>query len=53
MKTPRPRNHYIIGKDAWFTVIFKWLGLGGLLEHGVYRKLIRTTRRETKRKKKR
>ncbi len=52
MKTPRPKNHYIIGKDAWFAVVFQWLGLGELLEHGVYRKLIRSARRETKRKKK-
>ncbi|MFA6187354.1 MAG: SDR family oxidoreductase [Phycisphaerae bacterium] len=52
MKTPNPQKHYIIGKDAWFALIFQWLGLGGLLEHGIYRKLIRTTRRETKRKRK-
>lgn len=52
MQTPNPKKHYIIGKDAWFALIFQWLGLGGLLEHGVYRKLIRNARRETKRKKK-
>ncbi|MFA6176279.1 MAG: SDR family NAD(P)-dependent oxidoreductase, partial [Phycisphaerae bacterium] len=52
MKTPKPKNHYIIGKDAWLVVIFQWLGLLKLIEQDVYIKLIRHARRKMKQKKK-
>ena len=52
MKTPRPKNHYVIGKDAWFAVVCQWLGLLPLVEKGVYGKLIKNARREAKRKNK-
>lgn len=50
MQTTRPRNHYIIGKDAWFASICQWLGLSSLLEKIAYNKLLRNTEREIKRK---
>lgn len=50
MQTARPKNHYIIGKDAWFTVICQQLGLSSLLENIAYNKLLRNTQREIKRK---
>lgn len=52
MQSSRPKNHYIIGKDAWIAVICQQLGLLGLLEKGAYSKLLRSTERERKRKKK-
>lgn len=52
MKTSKPKNHYIIGKDAWFAVICQWLGLGRLIENGIYKRLLRNAKREIKLKKK-
>jgi NAD(P)-dependent dehydrogenase (short-subunit alcohol dehydrogenase family) len=52
MQTSRPKNHYIIGKDAWFAVIAQQLGLLGLVEKAAYAKLIRNTQKEIKRKQK-
>jgi NAD(P)-dependent dehydrogenase (short-subunit alcohol dehydrogenase family) len=52
MRTARPKNHYIIGKDAWLAVICQWLGLSSLLEKIAYNKLLRNTQKEIKRKQK-
>lgn len=49
METPKPKNHYIIGKDAKFATTVQWLGLGPWLEGKVYRKIKRATRLENKR----
>lgn len=52
MQTARPKNHYIIGKDAWFAVIAQQMGLLPLFEKAVYAKLVRNAQREIKRKQK-
>jgi NAD(P)-dependent dehydrogenase (short-subunit alcohol dehydrogenase family) len=49
IQTDNPKSHYVIGKDAWFVMLIKRLGLIGLLEKKVYRKLSTATRREKKR----
>ncbi|GAF94917.1 unnamed protein product, partial [marine sediment metagenome] len=49
MRTPNPKSHYIIGKDAAFTTIAQWLGLMGLLEKFFLRKLNDAANRENKR----
>jgi hypothetical protein len=49
MDSENPKAHYVIGKDARFATITKWLGLTGLLEGKIYRKLMSATRRENRR----
>lgn len=52
MRTARPRKHYIIGTDAMLATTAKWLGLGGLVEDIVYKKLKIEAKRKRKRDKK-
>lgn len=52
MRTSRPKEHYIIGKDAVLATTIQWLGLSGLLEWLVYKKLRNNTKRYKKRMKK-
>jgi NAD(P)-dependent dehydrogenase (short-subunit alcohol dehydrogenase family) len=49
MRTPNPKAHYIIGKDAAFATTAQWLGLTGLLEKIALRKLNDAANRENKR----
>jgi NAD(P)-dependent dehydrogenase (short-subunit alcohol dehydrogenase family) len=49
MQTDRPKAHYVIGKDAILLTIARWLGLSQLVEKMMYKYLIKSTRRETKR----
>lgn len=52
MQTTRPKKHYLIGKDAILATTIQWLGLGGLLEWLVYKKLRNNAKRHKKRMKK-
>lgn len=49
IQTPNPKGHYVIGKDARFTLTAKKLGLLGLLEKAAIKKLNNATRREKRR----
>ncbi len=49
MGTEKPKAHYVVGKDAKLLTIAKWLGLTSFVENWIYGKLVRATRRETKR----
>jgi NAD(P)-dependent dehydrogenase (short-subunit alcohol dehydrogenase family) len=44
-----PKDHYVIGKDAFFATTAKWLGLDGLVREKVYKKLMTAARRENRR----
>jgi NAD(P)-dependent dehydrogenase (short-subunit alcohol dehydrogenase family) len=46
MKTPNPKNHYIIGKDAHIASVLHRLGLMRPLENQIYKKLLTATERE-------
>ena len=52
MQSTRPRKHYIIGTDAMLTTTAQWLGLGGLVEDIVYKKLKTKANQKKKRDKK-
>lgn len=43
-----PKPHYVIGKDARFATIAKWLGLMGVLEKKAYAKLLKETARSVR-----
>jgi NAD(P)-dependent dehydrogenase (short-subunit alcohol dehydrogenase family) len=49
MQAEKPKSHYVIGKDARFLTAAKWLGLTGIAERKMYKKLITATRRENRR----
>ena len=49
LDSEKPKSHYVIGKDAKFSTILQWLGLGDWLENKVYRKIRRARRLENKR----
>jgi NAD(P)-dependent dehydrogenase (short-subunit alcohol dehydrogenase family) len=49
MEAHKPKNHYVIGKDARFATTVQWLGLTPWLEGKVYRKIKRAVRLENKR----
>lgn len=49
MTSPKPKTHYIIGKDARFAAAMQWLGLGPWLERKVCRTIKRAVRLENKR----
>ena len=49
LASEKPKPHYVIGKDAKFAMILRWLGLGSWLEKQVYRKIRQARRLENKR----
>jgi hypothetical protein len=49
LASEKPKPHYVIGKDAKFAMILRWLGLGRWLEKQVYRKIRQARRLENKR----
>ena len=49
LASENPKSHYVIGKDAKFAMILRWLGLGSWLEKQVYRKIRQARRLENKR----
>lgn len=49
LASEKPKPHYVIGKDAKFAMILRWLGLGNWLEKQVYRKIRQARRLENKR----
>ena len=52
MQMSRPKEHYLIGKDAILATMIQWFKLGGLLQWFVYGKLRNNTKRHKKRLKK-
>ncbi len=53
INTKKPKDHYVIGQDAFFATTAKWLGLDGLVREKVYKKLMTAVRRENRRAKRR
>ena len=51
MQTAQPTKHYIIGKDALLATTAQWLGLGGLMEDIVYKRLKIRAKQKKKRDK--
>lgn len=49
MQTKNPRLHYVIGKDARFATVLKWMGLNWWLEKQVFHKLKKAKRLENRR----
>lgn len=49
MQADNPKPHYVLGKDARFMTVAKWLGLLPLLEKEAYKRLVSATRQEKRR----
>ncbi|RKY11387.1 MAG: short-chain dehydrogenase [Planctomycetota bacterium] len=49
MQAEKRKPHYVIGKDAKWLTIAKWLGLTRYIEDRIYKYLLRATRRENRR----